>query len=112
MYQVSVSITDDGSFLTPSLLNKIKEKMNNPTDDSADAELILGEEGMDLIKSIAIREGFLKTGIRELLRYYNKLESDQTVFAFGDKSIVRIESITFHLFRKSCLLLFCSEHSG
>ena len=81
LYQVSISITDDGSYLTPSILSKIREKADNDTD----GEPILDEQGMDLIKKIAIREGFLKTGIRELIRYYDKLESNQTVFAFGDK---------------------------
>tara|TARA_Y100000592_G_scaffold101153_1_gene186098 strand:+ start:2626 stop:9318 length:6693 start_codon:yes stop_codon:yes gene_type:complete len=106
LYQVSVTVNDAGEYLDPSEIRRLREELSIETEEQSDAAQNKVSSGtLDLIKSLAIRRGFLKTGIRELIRYYNKLEADATVFAFGDKEY-NIERINRFLFLQKELFAF------
>ena len=81
LYQVAVQVNDKNEFLTPSVLRNLK---SDKSSEDLDLREALGETKYKEIIAIAIEKGFLRQGIRELLRYYEKLEANCTVCAYSD----------------------------
>ena len=69
LYQVAVSVNEVGDYLNPQILKKMLIESPSATD----AKELLGDIRFAKIIQRAIDEGFMRKGIRDLLRYYDKL---------------------------------------
>ena len=80
LYQVAVEVNEVGDYLTPRALKSLRKKQDA---DVTDVKELLGDKKFAEIIKVAINEGFMRRGIRDLLQYYNKLEAFETICAFG-----------------------------
>ena len=96
-YSVAVFVNQDGdSYRLSDLKDILEPQENNPVSLSEsgipiNAVPIVTSQNYDIKKQDAferIKRGFIKSGIRSLLRFYNKLEADEIVCAKKDCSII------------------------
>lgn len=90
LYQMAVSINEDGKHLDPSTIRDLRASLieegvtSSQSLSPEDIKRILGPDRYQSIIDVAMREGFLRAGIRQMLRFYDKLESNETVCAFSN----------------------------